>query len=220
MRRFHILSSLILVSVCSSGFAQEAQDQPAAQSEPTLKESTDWLQAHLVGLNQRSKTTTTRVITKKKSKVEEQTDPAVFSYIVTGVRAEGCRLTVVEQTRFEMDSSSSVATQASILPLDRMTAASWEVTSKKPETARDGSRVEISPSAHITITVSGPPGSVQWNRRIVNIPADPSTDPGPSAGAESGLILVTDDGQIAPRLLNALNHTIKLCKANAKPEPF
>jgi len=83
-----------------------------------------------------------------------------------------------------------------------------EVTTQPGENT-DKLSTTFDPDTYVEVRMNGLPASAKW--RMVSIPAD-DTDP-PKAGSDDWYSFATDDKDIAPRLVKALNHAIELCHA-------
>jgi hypothetical protein len=208
-------SALVLL-LTAAAFAHSTTGQDnvtnTTPQQPTLKETTAWLETHLVGLSRKSKVTTNYKATKKYHPKDADRQTSTFSNVVLEAGFNQCLLNIHEQSYVNDSVSSETFTSIS---LDRMTQASWK-SQTQPGENTDKLSTTFDPDTYVEVRMNGLPASAKW--RMVSIPAD-DTDP-PKAGSDDWYSFATDDKDIAPRLVKALNHAIELCHAGAKPEPF
>ena len=187
---------------------------------PPLKETTDWIESHLVGLLHTSRKTAVAFRAAKKTKELKEVDRQASNTqeSVSAVSFEGCSLTLGQLTKGDDYTAVTVST----IPLDRLTQASWKVVHHAPvktENGLDSTEVTVLPASETVITLQAGTNVIASKRKSSgNVPMEQLALP--YEGKSSSISINSDDEAMPPRLVNAFNHAIQLCKANAKPEPF
>jgi hypothetical protein len=137
---------------------------------------------------------------------------------ISAVSFEGCSLTLGQLTKGD----DYTAVTVSMIPLDRLTQSSWKVVQHPPvktENGLDSTEVTISPASESVITLYAATNVITSKRKSSgNVPMEQLALP--YEGKSSSIAIDSDDESMPPRLVNAFNHAIQLCKVSAKPEPF
>jgi hypothetical protein len=194
--------------------------QPVAPSTgPTLAETTQWIESHITGLTHgRSQTMVTFRLRKGKPPKEESRQNVSSTESVSVAKFEGCVLTLGQLTRGD---DYTVVTLSTV-PLDRLTSASWkveELKSSRNEAKDEVVETTIVPSSVALLSLEGSTNVIGFRRRSTgSIPLEWIKTP--FEGAQSTLVIRSDDREMPPRLVNAFNHAIQLCHKDLKPEPF
>lgn len=188
-------------------------------SNPTLKETTDWLETHLTGLIHTSRKTVINYRAKKGKDPKEVDRLATNLHESISVASfEGCSLTLGQLVKGD---DYTVVTISQI-PLDRISGASWKVSQYEPiitQNGLDSTETNIAPTSVASITLDASSNTISWRRKSSgNVPLD--QDALPYEGRSASLIIESDDLAMPQRLVKAFNHAIDLCRVNVKPEPF
>jgi hypothetical protein len=200
---------------------EKSAPQSIVQSTgPTLAETTQWIEAHVTGIaHGHSQTIVTFRLQKKgKPPKEESRQNVSANESVSVAKFEGCVLTLGQLTRGDDYTVVTVNT----IPLDRLTSASWK--EEKLESSRSEAKDEviettIVPNSVALLSLEASTNVISYRRRSTgSIPLEWIKTP--FEGAQSTLVMRSDDREMPPRLVNAFNHAIQLCHKDKKPEPF
>jgi hypothetical protein len=189
------------------------------QNGPTLAETTQWIEGHVVGLmHGSSRTIVTYHLKKGKLPREAGRQNASSNESVSVAKFDGCSLTLGQLTKGDDYTVVTVNT----VPFDRLMKASWKVAkqeSSRSETKDEVTETTIVPDTVVLLTLEGSANVISYRRRSTgSIPLDWIKMP--FEGVQSSLVIRADDQEMAPRLVNAFNHAIQLCHKDLKPEPF
>jgi hypothetical protein len=228
-RMLGLMRLMLFVLMFAGGFArgfagwidgeQSGGPHAATPASPTLQETTDWLKPHLMGVLHSSKKTVVTYKVRKDKAPKEVDRQGINTYeSVSAASFDGCALTLGQLTRGD-DYSVVTVTQ---VPLDRLTKASWKVEKHEPtktQTGADSTEVSWVPASEVVITLEASTNVMVWRRKSTgNVPL--AEDSIPFEGSGSSLLIRSDNEELPPRLVNAINHAIELCHVNVKPEPF
>jgi hypothetical protein len=211
MRQVAVISFLITVAllgirVVGSG-AQDAPNRPQA----TLQETTSWLESHLMNLHSTFELTAVTSDATKKPPKEIDRDNTHFSEAVSAVHFERCLLFIT--TTYE-DELGTVTTSSKV-PLDRMITASSHQIPNAPKD-EENTKYTALPAMSYSLEISSALQVVSWHRTTEHR----GRGAGLKDGTDSSLTVKLDDSELAPRLVNGLNHAIELCHSNGNTEPF
>ena len=212
-----LLTLLLWLAVGGSANGEQASNQRAAN--PTLGETSQWIQSHVVGVTHTSRKTTV-TYRLKKGKLPKESERGVLNIqeSVSVATFDGCTLTLGQLIKGDDYSIVTVST----VPLDRLATASLKVENFDPvktATSQESSETTIVPASDFVLTLEASANVIAWKRKSSgNIPLEQVSIP--FDGKSSSLRIHSDDQGMPPRLLNAFNHAIKLCHVDTKPEPF
>jgi hypothetical protein len=212
-----LVAILLLVTYAGSMNGEQIATHPAIG--PTLLETTEWLQSHLVGVSHgRRKTVVTYRLKKGKLPKEVERQITDTHESVSGAKFSGCSL-VLEQLA-KGDDYSVITT--STVPLDRLTVASLNTEkydATKTGSAEESTETTVTPASVVVIKLEASSNIIPYRRKSTGN-VSPEWNAVPYAGNHSSLIIRSDDQQMPPRLVKAFNHALQLCHTDLKPEPF
>jgi len=211
-----LIAFLLMLGVTPGARAWQT---PSAPNGPTMAETTAWIEAHLVGIAHGSRKNVVTIRMKKgKSQKESDRQTTNSHESVVSAKFDGCSLTIGQL--YKGDDYSVLTT--SVVPLDRLTLASSKIEkyeASKVETAEQTTTTDISPASAVVLTLEGSTKVISYRRKSTGSVA-PEWNTIPFEGSIATLTIHSDDEEMPPRLANAFNHAILLCRKDAKPEPF
>ena len=216
------MGDILVAILLAATYVGSMNAGPNAKSQatgPTLSETTEWLQSHLVGVNHgRRKTVVTYRLKKGRLPKEVEHQITDIHESVVGAKFNGCSLVLEQLTKGD---DYSVFTTSTI-PLDRLTGASLSTDRYDPTkvgSEEESTETTISPTSVVVIKLEAPSMIIPFRRKSTgNVP--PEWNAVPYAGNHWSLIIRSDDDQMPPRLVKAFNHALQLCHTDTKPEPF
>jgi hypothetical protein len=172
----------------------ESEQEAPGTAGPTLEDTGQWIQTHLVGLHAEQTTTIT-----SGPETSELTD----THSITKASMKGCTLSVDEKVSMKNGDWSWTSTYT--VPLAEVRSVDWTHRDAPPSTM---------PNWSGAIYVSG-------TRAVIMVhTVDASKDIPPKDKAFSSFGIFTYDEAIAARMVKALQHAVALCKLVSKPDIF
>jgi len=185
-----------------------------------LKETTDWIESHLIGLTHTSRRAIVTYRAPKKNKPAVEVDRQIVNTheSVSVVSFEGCSLTLGQLIKG--DDYSVVAVNH--IPLDQLTRTFLKLeqqSGRKTTEGLESSETTIQPASFTSLTIEASANAITWKRRSTgSVPMEEIAIP--FEGKGKSVKIDSDDESLPPRIVNAFNHAIQLCHHNVKPEPF
>jgi len=209
----------ILLLLAGTGSVNGGQKAGANTSGPTLTETTEWIASHLVAIAHGSaRTVVTYAWKKGKPPKESERQTTNTHESILSAKFSGCSLTLEQLNKGD---DYSVFT-TSIIPIGRLTRASWNVERHDPTTTEgteESSTTTVVPASAAILKLEASTNVISYRRKSTgSIPLEWITTP--FEGTVSSLTIGSDDVEMPPRLVNAFNRAIQLCHVDAKPEPF
>jgi hypothetical protein len=217
--RLVMILALLAYAGSPSGANPQSQSSAPQSGSPTLAETTQWIETHVVGVAHGSnRTTVTYQLKKGKAPKEAEHESVNTHESVSMTRFDGCSMSIGQLTKGD---DYSIVTISQV-PFSRLIRASLKVENypgAKTETAQESSQTTINPGSAFVITLEAPTNVITYQRRSTgSIPLEWVKTP--FEGVNASLVIRSDDAEMPPRLVNAFNHAIQLCHKDAKPEPF
>jgi hypothetical protein len=207
-----------LLRAARSGPLTELQTEVTAA--PTLDETATWLSSNLITLHYSYSRTTVKIDPKKKQPDEKTKKTYNLSGAILQASMNKCALTLVERETTDAGDWSSAETTTYQVPIDKLDAAKLEVLRRK-DAATQGNRINtFEPEYYMALTLQSARENIIWISHTVDSSAYAQPKASDDRGTSEVMVLLSDDSIFSQRILNAFNHSIKLCREQSKPEPF
>jgi hypothetical protein len=210
----------ILLLLANAAFPAGQSAAPQGGS-PTLAETGQWLESHLVGTSHGVRKTVINYRSKKGKDPKEIDRQATDTHeTVSSVRIDRCSMAIEQVAKGDDYTVITVST----VPLDRLIDAIVKTDKYDPvktQNGEDSSETNTVPTTVTVLVLEASSGVIPYRRKSTgNVPLEWNSVP--YEGKAPTLNINSDDQEMPARLAKAFNHAIQLCRVseNAKPEPF
>jgi hypothetical protein len=210
-----ILAALAIVLPIMLASAIRAQSPgPVPAAEPTLAETTQWLDEYLPQLTM-SLVTTMTFTDRKKDNTRNFTD----SEQVTAAKFTGCSLALEIRAINVVGGSATTTTTSYVVPFDKLASIDLSQQNRNSETIRNH-YFTYQPASFFTLTLTAKQPVILTSMRMTD--SDGSAINAGPPGYDRGAVVKinADDQALLQRISKAMHHALDLCAAAAKPEPF